>query len=503
MIRKSLTSIVCFHFCLIVFGQGDFDFFKSAVQKEIHNTQQSDSLPGVCLSISFSHDEVFHFSSGVSSYEDNTSMKPNSRLMSGSTGKMLFSAVILQAIEQGLMALDDPAINYLKDFEWYRTFANYDQITIRQLLNHTSGLPRYIFQEEFLSAISRNPSKKRAPIEAIQVISQKEAVHEPGKSWAYSDSNYILLGLIYEELTGRKIYDDVIKSIIKPAGLVNTSPSVERKIEGIVQGYLGDFNPFGLPKRSIDENGNMVMEPSVEWTGGGFVTSAGDLARLVRFIHESEFLNNDTKKSLISAVDMKSGQPSSYGYGLGTFVWQRDDGPRYGHLGFFPGYLSLVEYSPLNQYSIGIQINHDGKSQALNSIARKVDSLIRSHINEIDSVLIMKNFAAQEKCWNDGDLECYMKAYATTEEIVTLSSAGVTYGYENILGNYKKYFPEGRMGTLFFDSIRMRFLEGPYCFVYGRFNLKFEGREDLAQGYFSTICKKINGEWYLITDHSS
>lgn len=132
-----------------------------------------------------------------------------------------------------------------------------------------------------------------------------------------------------------------------------------------------------------------------------------------------------------------------------------------------------------------------------------IDVHAQKETHPTEEELILANFKKQETCWNNEDIECYMQAYSTTDEIQTISTGGVTFGYENIISNYKKYFPKGKMGTLFFDEFNLRKLSKKLYFVTGQFNLKFEGREKLAQGWFSVIMKKEKGNWVIITDHSS
>lgn len=123
--------------------------------------------------------------------------------------------------------------------------------------------------------------------------------------------------------------------------------------------------------------------------------------------------------------------------------------------------------------------------------------------NNLDENLILQNFEKQEECWNKADIECYMEAYATTEVIQTTSTGGITFGYDDIIANYKRYFPSDRMGQLFFDEVKYRRLSTDLYLSTGRFNLKFKNRDELAQGWFSVVMKKIKEEWLIISDHSS
>ncbi|MBO6515399.1 MAG: nuclear transport factor 2 family protein [Bacteroidia bacterium] len=122
---------------------------------------------------------------------------------------------------------------------------------------------------------------------------------------------------------------------------------------------------------------------------------------------------------------------------------------------------------------------------------------------EVDSAQIVTNFKRQEDCWNRHDIPCYMEAYDSTSDIQTLSRGGLTIGYDSIISAYQKNFPEDRMGNLFFDEMDIRILSKEYAYVTGRFNLKFEQREQLYKGWFSVLMRKRNDGWFIISDHSS
>jgi len=120
-----------------------------------------------------------------------------------------------------------------------------------------------------------------------------------------------------------------------------------------------------------------------------------------------------------------------------------------------------------------------------------------------DSLLIINNFNKQEICWNNQDLICYMRAYTKQNTIQTISKAGITTGYDNILADYQRYFPKDRMGKLHFDNMQLKRLSVEYYYVVGRFNLKPESRDTLYQGYFSVLMQKENDDWFIVSDHSS
>ncbi|MEZ4811192.1 MAG: serine hydrolase [Allomuricauda sp.] len=507
------TSIVAFMLTLglnLVVSQtkvakleGDYLALSLELQEKLNSIVTENDLPGITFSVLFDGGHQINLAAGFQDAEQKLLMKPDSKMLSGSVGKIFFGAVALRMIQEGKMGLGDLASKYLGDTDWFKTFPNHSEIKIINLLNHTSGLPRHLFQPEFLEDFIKDPLKKRKPEDCIQSIANKPAVHPVGGGWAYSDTNFILLGLIVEKITGRNFYDLIQEELLTPLQLASTVPLQGRVIDGLVQGYVGENNPFQLPAKVLDKDGKLVVEPSFEWAGGGFATNPADLTKMVKFIHEGNYLNEEIKSKLRSAVNFATGQPFDNGYGLGSFVWSKMDDTRYGHSGFFPGYVSHVEYSKNRQYALAIQVNHDGKYMYLQQFLYDLEKIIEKYLDQIDDQKIRQNFEKQEVCWNNADIECYMEAYAATEPIQTASTGGITYGYDNIIGNYKKYFPKERMGHLYFDNISTRRLSDNLYYVTGRFNLKFPDREELAHGWFSVNFKKINGEWYMITDHSS
>lgn len=472
------------------------------LQQALDDLVTDHPIPGVTFSLLLDDTHEIHLASGFKNPGKMEVMKPETRMFSGSAGKLFFSAIALKLIQEGKLSLTDKASNYLTD-EWFSTFPNHDEITIKNLLNHTSGLPRHLFQPEFLEDFVANPKKIRAPLDCIQSIANKPAVHPAGQGWAYSDTNFVLLGLIIEKITNKSCYQSIEELLLKPLHLKLTTPSIGNKYADLAQGHIGGQNPFQLPDTVVQEDGTLVLDPSFEWAGGGFVTNPSDLNRLVKYLHESDFLSKDIKSEMKSAVNLSTGATYDHGYGLGTFVWSKMEDTRYGHSGFFPGYLTHVEYSSKRQYAIALQVNNDGVFPYMQQFTYQMEAIVDKYLDDIDSYSIRQNFKNQELCWNQANIECYMEAYAPNGSIQTISRGGVTHGYENILNDYKKYFPKERMGQLHFDEIQTRRLASDIYFVTGRFNLKFPDREALVQGWFSVNAKKINGHWYMITDHSS
>jgi D-alanyl-D-alanine carboxypeptidase len=118
-------------------------------------------------------------------------------------------------------------------------------------MNHTSGLPRYVFAKKFLDDVKQNPLKSRSPRECLGVILDAKPTHAVGEEWGYSDTNYLLLGLIIEKVTGRSFYEETQQRLLDPLKLKRTLPTAQAELPGLTQGYIGKNNPFGLPKKTV------------------------------------------------------------------------------------------------------------------------------------------------------------------------------------------------------------------------------------------------------------
>jgi len=348
---------------------------ENSLQLILDDIVKENGLPGMTMAVVFDESRIINLASGYADKEAKIKMQPNSRLMSGSVGKTFVSAVALQLLEQGKFKLEDKLVQYLGHKSWYKQLPNGDAITIADLLNHTSGMPEYFAQENFLADFKVDLLKKRSPEECIAYVLDKPAVHAAGKGWAYSDANYLLLGLVLEKVSRKKYYQLQNDQLILPLQLTLTEPTNSRVFTGLAQGYVGSDNFFNLPNKMLT-NGEMILDPAFEWTGGGLVTNAKDLAKWMKSLHGGKVLKKGTYERMIKAKSTSDGQSSQYGYGLGTFVWDRPDGIRYAHSGFFPGYLTQAEYSKSRAYSIVIQINTDEGGQKLTQYINQLEVAI-------------------------------------------------------------------------------------------------------------------------------
>jgi D-alanyl-D-alanine carboxypeptidase len=298
---------------------------------------------------------------GVANVEAGTPMTPDARMLAASIGKSFVAAAAAALAEEDVLDLDAPIARWLGDRPWFEQLPNHEAITLRHLLTHRSGLPDHVHLEAFAEAVARRWQESGNPFPPdtlIQFVLGRPALFEPGEWWAYSDTGYILAGLMIEAATGRNYYDLVQERFLAPLDLRHTSPSNDRNLPGLAAGYSPD-NPFGWPTKSLASDGTLAWHPGMEWTGGGLVSTADNLARWGAALFGGTAVPEAALDQMLSADPVDPAQPDVR-YGLGVAVYRTGPfGPVYGHGGWIPGYVSSLRYYADHGVAIAFQINTD------------------------------------------------------------------------------------------------------------------------------------------------
>lgn len=326
---------------------------KPALQSLLDSLRVAGNYPGLSVSLIKKDNTQVTLVSGFNDKEKNIPMKASDRLLQGSVGKTYASAIAVRLIKEGKLKLDEKVSTYLGKYSWYPRIPNAADITVRMIMNHSSGVMRYEFKDQFLKDLKASVDKAWKPEELLQYVLDEKASFAAGEGWEYSDTNYILLGMIIESLTGKKYYELVKKDLLIPHQLYNTFPSDSRVLKGLSQGYAGEGNEFTGKDKVIGEDGKFLVNPQFEWTGGGIYSTTADLAKWGKLLYEGKIV--DTSLLLSSAVAAKLGRDTKYA--LGVIIRQSNMGTIYGHSGFFPGYLTELLYFPQYQLCLAIQAN--------------------------------------------------------------------------------------------------------------------------------------------------
>ncbi|HEV2802294.1 MAG TPA: serine hydrolase domain-containing protein [Pyrinomonadaceae bacterium] len=328
---------------------------REKLQAKLDELHRNGKFPGATLGVALSDGRSFGLATGFSDREAKTPMKPSNLMLQGSVGKTYAAALALQLVKEGKINLDDKIEKHLGREPWFARLPNAKDITVRMLMNHTSGLVRYEFKDQFTKDLTANVDKVWKPQELIAYIFETKAPFEAGKGWDYSDTNYIVLGMIIEKVTGKRYYDLVGKRILQPLQLRNTIPSDRRTIRGLAQGYAGEGNPFGGTDAMI-VNGKFAINPQFEWTGGGYASTTEDLARWAKGMYEGRPFDARLLPDMLKGVPAPMlGKEAAYG--LGVIIRPTTFGVSYGHSGFFPGYITEMIYFPKHRIALAIQVN--------------------------------------------------------------------------------------------------------------------------------------------------
>ena len=324
------------------------------LQTRLDSLHRAGRFAGAQLAVALPDGSTIAVATGMADTAKKEAMTTRHLLLQGSVGKTYASAVAMQLIHEGKIALEDPISKYLGTEPWFSRLPNAQSITIRQLMNHTSGLVRYEFNERFTADLTASPDRVWKPHELVTYILDTAAPFAAGQGWDYSDTNYIVLGMIMEKVTGRAFYDLARERVLRPAGLTETVPSDSRTIPGLANGYAGASNPFGGTDAMLVE-GRMVINPQFEWTGGGMASTAADLARWGKRLYEGGAFDPAMLPRLLDGVPARLGQNTKYG--LGVIIRETPSGTFYGHSGFFPGYQAELLYLPAVKAAVAFQVN--------------------------------------------------------------------------------------------------------------------------------------------------
>ena len=350
------------------------------LQSRLNEFQSANGFPGATMAVVLPDGTEFSAAAGLADIEKNIAMRPGNRMLAGSIGKTFFATIFLRMISAGQMHLDDKISMYLKDEPWFHRLPNAGDITIRMLMNHTSGIPEYAELPTFSKDLAANPDKDWPPAELLSYIFDMPAPFPAGQGWSYADANYLVLGIAAEKILHHRLYDDIDRTILKPLKLENTLPSTARVLPGLITGYSMPSSPFPVSGPML-RDGKLLFNPKFEWTGGGFLSNSWDLARWAFSLYSGKVLTAAELRQMEVGVPAKTGKNDEYG--LGVQIRHTDFGVTYGHGGWFPGYLSEMEYFPAYHVAIAMQINTDDFAKTKGIPHRYIVELARTILPEI------------------------------------------------------------------------------------------------------------------------
>jgi D-alanyl-D-alanine carboxypeptidase len=388
--RKSLALLLSICASTVLFAKpaatgpsDDLGRIQHAVQAKLDELHAAaPDFPGMTIGFVLPDGKSASVSTGLADVENKIPLEPNDKMLAGSIGKTYCAAVVMQLVQAGKLNFDEKIEHWFGKDAWFSRLPNGKDITVRMLMNHTSGLAEYYPLKGFMDRVLKEPDRAWKPEELVECVLDGQPLFPAGKGWSYADTNFILVGMIVERIPGNDIYTEEDKRLLKPLKLTGTIPSVARTLPGVVPGYSGSARIFGFEGRSMID-GKLIFNPQFEYTGGGYASTAEDLARWAKDLYECKVFNKQMLAQMVDAVPAKTGRGDKYG--LGVQVRESAFGISYGHGGWFPGYLSEMEYFPDYKIAIAVQVNTDAQ--------RKLKKGLRAYIADIASVVTGKDTA--------------------------------------------------------------------------------------------------------------
>ena len=295
----------------------------------------------------------WHGSSGKADLGNAIDLLPCQLTRVGSTVKTFTAITVLMLVQEGKIHLDAPMAQYLPE-NHLEGLANYRSITVKQLLNHTSGLYNYIMDPVFQTASINDPTKIWRPEELLSHSRGKPAVFAPGTEAQYSNTNYILLGDIISRVEGKPFYKAFEDRIFTPLGMDHTQFAAEDPIpDNIISGY-------------IDLYGNGDLINSTHYSGwdyytadGGLISNPHDLAQFMQALFNGGLLSEGSMAEMLDWYFPKDQDPEGFqtGFGLGIFMVVTSFGPVYLHSGDAIGYFATMAYFPEHRLSVSWAVN--------------------------------------------------------------------------------------------------------------------------------------------------
>ncbi|HET9737093.1 MAG TPA: serine hydrolase domain-containing protein [Solirubrobacteraceae bacterium] len=303
----------------------------------------SAGAPGAIALVRDGHRTV-RAAGGFADRRSRRPLRPGDRFRVGSNTKTFVATVLLQLAGEGRLALEDTVERWLPGL-----VPGGGAITVRQLLNHTSGLPDYAPEDDdsFIRQVLADRRRKWTPRELVGIAMARPPLFAPGAAWAYSNTGYILLGLIAEAASGRPLATELRERIFAPLHLRGTTYATGPRIAGR---HGHGYSRFGA-RRLYD-----ITAVDQSWAGaaGAIVSRARDLARFQRALLGGRLLRRDLLAQMRTTVPV-GGQ----GYGFGLIRTRLPCGTFWGHGGETLGYLSYADTRPRALRQVMIAVTAD------------------------------------------------------------------------------------------------------------------------------------------------
>ncbi len=332
---------------------------QTSTQRDRNSVKQAmrDTLdlgfPGILAKTS-EGGKTWGYAAGVANLITKKPMKTDFHFRIASVTKTFTATVVLQLAAENRLNLDDSIEKWLPGVIQGNGY-DAKQITIRQILNHTSGIAEYSRSKE--ADFFKNTKKSFTAEELVKIGLSLPPDFAPGKGWSYSNTGYVLLGILIEKVTGNSYAEEIENRIIEPLELSNTFlPGNSSVIPGTnhARGY---FQPDG----AIELKDVTYYNPSIGSSAGDMISTADDLNKFFSSLLSGKLLKEQQLKQMLTTVPTGSAEIS--GYGLGIYETKLPNGVSiWGHSGGIPGFSTFAGGTLGGKHTLAVNLNSLGKA---------------------------------------------------------------------------------------------------------------------------------------------
>jgi D-alanyl-D-alanine carboxypeptidase len=318
------------------------------------------------------HREVHAF--GVRNIKSGLPMHADNRMRIASAAKAFSGAVALSLVNKGKLSLDDTIGKRLPELP-----AAWSKVTLRQLLNHTSGIPDFSQDPGYRDAALASLKKAPPPEKLLTYVYDEDLLFDPGSRYHYSNSDNVAVALMVEAATGKTYEKQLREQVYGPLGLRNTTlPSGPNLRTPYIHGY--DNDPRERPPEDVSE----LIAAGWAWASGGIVSTPSDLNTFIRGYVGGELFDRRVRAQQRRVFEGGSSEPPGPGEnsaGLGVFRYETKCGTVWGHTGNTPGYTQFMAASPNGRRSATVSVNEqltpkDGAQGAFKALRRAEDRAV-------------------------------------------------------------------------------------------------------------------------------
>jgi D-alanyl-D-alanine carboxypeptidase len=317
------------------------NYSKSTALKNILDRFAKEGLPGISLAVYSPAEGWWATGSGYAKIENRTLMTPCHLQYLQSTSKTYMAVVILKLHEAGKLNLDAPITTYLPA-TYSQHIDRASDITVRMLLNHTSGIPDYAMAPGYVSYLLQHPTHHFSSKEFLEFIDGTSLDFEPGSRHEYCNMNYLLLALIADALTGDHA-KYMQEQLFTPLGLTNTfyrNQANYLQNDNLVNSYWDRYGNGSIENVSAMQKANVASMVGDD----GMAAAPTDVIKFMKAVVESPTLLSANSRQLMQTwVNGKDGKPK---YGMGLYYYEHNGVMMYGHGGAGIGSGSGLLYIP-------------------------------------------------------------------------------------------------------------------------------------------------------------